>query len=681
MLTPGRLILLRLGLCLVAVAGYAPVAWGGPAAEVSFRLQDFRGAWHSSDDVRSRKLIVLAFVGVDCPVANRYASTLAELAREFEPRGVAFFAVDANRQDGVTAMGRFADAHKFPFPFLKDAGNVLADRLGVERTPEVVVLDEKRTVRYQGRVDDQFTPAAHRPSPTRRDLANALGELLAGREVSTPTTEAVGCRIGRVRPAGKGSVTYSGQVARVLRDRCVVCHRSGEIAPFALTSYEEAASWAETIAEVVRAGRMPPWHASPDHGKFRNEARLTDAEKAAIAAWAADGAPMGDPVESPTPTVDANANVWRIPTPDLVVELPRAVEIPASGVLPYQNFMIDLKLDHDVWVKATQVRPQNPAVVHHLIVYVLPPGQVSNNPFDYDFLAAYSPGMPPRILPEGTAKVIPAGAKLLVQVHYTPRGTPQTDRSRIGLAFADRATVRKRMTSAAAINYQFRIPPKAADYPVTAEHRFNQDYILYALLPHMHLRGKSFRYEAVYPDGRREVLLDVPRYEFDWQNAYVLDEPKAMPEGTIMRCLARFDNSADNPNNPDPSRVVTFGEQTNDEMLVGYMDVALGYQDLSVPAPSATPRGDGDFDVTFRHRPPAGTKSVQLAATFNKDFSPVQKLDGPGPDGLYTTTISLPPGRYEYKYVQDGKHYRHDPANWQQTGFFNNSVLTIGKVP
>jgi peroxiredoxin len=679
MLAQGRWTLPRPGVWLLVLGCLVPIARGSAPAEVSFRLQDSRGAWHSSDDVRDRKLIVLAFLGVDCPVAGRYAPTLADLSREFGPKGVAFFAVDANRQDGATAMGRFADANKLPFPFLKDPGNALADRLAIARTPEVVVLDERRTVRYQGRVDDQFTPTAHRPSPTRRDLAVALGELLAGREVSTPKTEAAGCRIGRVRPPGQGAVTYSGHVARVLRDRCVVCHRAGEIAPFALTSYEEAAGWADTIAEVVREGRMPPWHASPDHGKFRDVARLTEGEKAAIAAWAADGAPRGDAVEPPAPPPVADG--WRIPKPDLVIELPKVVEVPASGTVPYQYFTIDPKLDHDIWVKASQVRPGNPAVVHHLVVYVLPPGQSSENPLDNDFLAAYSPGMPPRTLPEGTARVIPAGSKLLVQAHYTPRGTPQTDRSRIGLSFADRSTVRRRMTAAAAIKYDFRIPPKAADHALTAEHRFNQDYILYSLMPHMHLRGKSFRYEAVYPDGRREILLDVPRYEFDWQNVYVLDEPKAMPEGTVMRCLARFDNSAGNPNNPDPSRVVTFGEQTNDEMLIGYMEVALGYQDLSVPAPSAISRGDGQFDVTFRHRPPAGTRTVHVAGTFNKDFSPVQKLDGPGPDGLFTTTIRLTAGRYEYKFVQDGKNYRHDPANWRQAGFFNNSVLSVGQTP
>ncbi|WP_435008541.1 redoxin domain-containing protein [Tundrisphaera lichenicola] len=678
MLHPGRWTLTFLGLCLAAM-GMAAESRGEAPAEVAFRLQDFRGAWHSSEDVPAGKRIVLAFLGVDCPVANRYAPTLADLSREFEGRGVAFFAVDSNRQDGPTAMGRFSEANKLPFPFLKDAGNSLADRLGVERTPEVVVLDERRMIRYQGRIDDQFAPGSHRASPTRRDLAIALGELLDGREVSVPSAPAAGCRIGRMRPPGDGPVTYSGQVAQVLRDRCVACHREGEIAPFALTSYEEAVGWADTIAEVVREGRMPPWHASPDHGKFRNEARLTKGEKAAIVDWARDGAPQGEPT-GPTPS-PPGPDGWQIPEPDLVLELPRVVEIPATGVLPYQRFEIDPKLDRDTWVNASQVRPGNPSVVHHLVVYVLPPGEGARNPLDNQFLAAYSPGMPPRILPPGTAKVIPAGSKLLVEAHYTPRGTPQTDRSRIGLTFADRSTIRKRMTSASAINYEFRIPPGAADYPVAAEHRFNQDYILYALMPHMHLRGKSFRFEAAYPDGRAEVLLDVPRYEFDWQNAYVLEDPKPMPEGTVIRCLARFDNSADNPNNPDPSRVVTFGEQTNDEMMIGYMDVALGYQDLGDPAPSAVARGDGNFDVTFRHRPPAGTRTVHLAATFNKDFSPAQKLDEPGPEGLFSTTIPLPPGRYEYKYVQDGKNYRHDPANWRQAGFFNNSVLTVGEAP
>jgi hypothetical protein len=318
-------------------------------------------------------------------------------------------------------------------------------------------------------------------------------------------------------------------------------------------------------------------------------------------------------------------------------------------------------------------------VLHHLVVFVQPPGHRGKGPADVDFLAGYSPGMPPRELPPGLAKVVAAGSKLLVQAHYTPRGVAQTDRSKIGLVFADPATIRKRMTSVAAINSEFRIPAGAASFQAVAEHRFNQDYVLYALLPHMHLRGKSFRFEATYPDGRQEVLLDVPRYDFDWQNFYVLEDPKPMPEGTVIRCTGEFDNSADNPNNPDPTRTVRFGEQTNDEMLVGYMNVALDYQDLSVGPPKIVARADGEFDVTFRHKPPAGTKTVHVAASFNKDYSPVQELDGPDPQGFFTATVVVPAGRYKYKYVHDGGNYRHDPANWQQTGFFNDSVLNVGK--
>ncbi len=226
--------------------------------------------------------------------------------------------------------------------------------------------------------------------------------------------------------------------------------------------------------------------------------------------------------------------------------------------------------------------------------------------------------MPPRILPEGVARLVPAGSRLMFQVHYTPRGIPQTDRSEIGLVFADPKTIRKEMTAIAAINMDLSIPAGSADYEAEADHRFNQDTIVYSLLPHMHLRGKSFRFEAVYPDGRREVLLDVPRYEFEWQNVYVLAQPKLMPEGSVLRCLARYDNSDGNPSNPDPKRTVTWGEQTHDEMLVGYVEVALADQDLALGEPTVQKRDDGRYDVTFRYRPPAGTASVYLAGTLQR---------------------------------------------------------------
>ena len=576
---------------LTVMLGFSSAALSPEGHAVGFKLQDYRGGWHNLEDVPASKLVVIAFLRADCPLAGLYGPKLAELARNYEKKEVAFFGVDANRLDAPSALARFAREQDLPFPLLKDLGNELAGRLEVERSPEVFVLDHDRVVRYRGRVDDQFSFGVHRPAPTKRDLAAALDDLLAGRAVATPRTEAVGCKISR---AGKtdenAAVNYSKHVARILRDRCVACHREGEIAPFSLASYKEAAGWAEMIDEVVQGGRMPPWHASPEYGKFSNDCRLTDEEKRTIATWVAAGAPEGDPKDLPEPAHYVEG--WRIPAPNLVISLPKTVEIPAEGTMPYQNFSIDPKLNEDVWVRASQVRPGNPSVVHHLVVFVIPPGSRESEG-RIDFLAAYAPGMPPRVLPDGLAKLVPAGSKLMFQVHYTPRGTPQTDRSEIGLVFADPKTIRKEMTAIATINMDLRIPAGAADYAATAEHRFDQDTILYSLLPHMHLRGKAFRFEAVFADGRREVLLDVPRYEFEWQNVYVLSEPRLMPEGSVLRCLARYDNSAANLSNPDPTKTVRWGEQTKDEMLVGYVEVARADQDLSLGAPAIRKLGDG----------------------------------------------------------------------------------------
>ena len=587
-----------------------------------------------------------------------------------------FYAVDANQQDGPVAIGRFADAHALPFPILKDVGNDLADRLGAERTPEVFVLDESRAVRYRGRVDDQYAIGVHRPAPTAHDLADAIEALLGGRPVATPRTEAAGCKIGRAsKPEGKGDVTYSKQVARILQDRCVSCHRPGEIAPFSLTDYRQAAGWSSMIAEVVDEGRMPPWHASPVHGKFANDARLTPDEKRALDAWVAAGAPEGNPADLPPPARYPEG--WRIPKPDLILEMPEAVEIPAEGVMPYQNITIDPKLTKDVWVRASQVRPGNASVVHHLVVTVIPPGAKGSDESGGDFLAAYAPGMPPRILPEGVARRVPAGSKLKFQLHYTPKGTKQVDRSKIGLCFADPSTVRKDLKSGMALDFRLRIPPGAADYVSRADFRFDQAGILYSMMPHMHLRGKSMRFEAEYPDGRREVLLDVPRYEFDWQNLYVLAEPKVMPEGTVLHCEGHFDNSADNPNNPNPKRLVTFGEQTKDEMLVGYLNYALLEQDLTQGGPAVRHLDDGKSEVTFRYKPDVPAKTVALVGTFTGWKDKALPMVGPDAKGFYAAKVVLDPGSHEYKFLLDGDRYRHDPGNSEQSGFFHNSLVKL----
>jgi len=558
----------------------------------AFTLSDYRGKSHSLADNHEAKLTVVAFLGTECPLAKLYAPRLAELAKQYSLRGVAFFGVVSNQQDSVTELAAFARIHGVEFPLVKDLANAVADDFCAQRTPEVFVLDKDRVVCYRGRIDDQYgiTPEGagyQLPAPRRRDLAEALEELLAGKSVSQPLTDVAGCRIGRVRqPDPTSDVTFSNQVSRILNANCVYCHRPSQIAPFSLTRYEEVVGWAEMILEVVDQGRMPPWHADPAVGHFANDARLSDADKATIRRWVQNGAPEGDPAQLPAPHEFHES--WSIPTPDQVVYMSdEPFTIPAEGVVEYQEFVVDPGWTEDRWIAAIEPRPENRAVVHHILVFVIPPKGYRFNvegKLRTEFLAAFAPGYRQTVLPEGTARFVPAASKLVFQMHYTPIGTQQQDRSCLGIKFADARQVRKEIAVGSAGNYVFRIPPQAPNHEVEAEYTFRRDSLLMALMPHMHLRGKDFRYVAHYPDGRSEDLLNVPRYDFGWQTLYQLAEPKVMPKGTRLHCVAHFDNSADNLNNPDPSKEVAFGDQTWEEMMIGFFEMAILDQDLSKPA-------------------------------------------------------------------------------------------------
>jgi peroxiredoxin len=553
----------------------------------NFQARDYRGADRRLSDWRDSKLVVVVFLGVDCPLAKRYGPRLAALASEFEGRGVAFVGIDSNRGDSPSAIGRYARRHHIPFPLLTDAGNAIADRFGAERTPEAFVLDGRRVVRYRGRIDDQYGVGLQRAKVTRRDLAVALEELLAGKPVSQPVTAAPGCVISRASaPPPTGRVTYCRDIAPLLQKHCQACHRPGQIAPFALTSYREAAGWAGTIQEVVEEGRMPPWHAGPGHGKFANDPSLAPRDKQLILDWIRDGCPEGDPHDLPPPARFAAG--WNIPEPDLVVSMPEPFTVPAEGVIEYQFFAADPGFREDRWIQAAEIRPGNRAVVHHCNVFLQPPGTGDfgeTGSLGSYCLAAAAPGTPPLLLPDGMAKRIPAGWRLVFVMHYTPNGSVQTDRTSIGLKFADPKSVKKEVATKLMYDLDLCIPPHAADHRVGQTWEVKRDVLLLAFFPHMHLRGKSFRYEALYPDGTAEVLLDVPRYDFNWQHRYVLAEPKRLPAGTRLRCTAVYDNSADNPANPDPDATVNTGTQSWEEMFNGYFDVALADEDLTQPVP------------------------------------------------------------------------------------------------
>ena len=607
----GSLIAL-VALCLVSHVSAAEKIQPKPPGEQikSFRLPDFRGKQWSFDDYKDQKAIALAFLGTECPLARQYGSRLQEIADKYQDKGVTVVGVFSNQQDSLAEMGAFARVLKVDLPLLKDGGNQVADHLGASRTPEVVLLDGQRTIRYRGRIDDQFTYGRQRPKVEREYLVEAIDALLAGKPVETAETEVVGCHIGRILKAKPSSeVTYSKHIAPILNAHCVTCHRPGEIGPFSLTNYEESVGWAAMMREVVEEERMPPWSASPAHGKFSNDARLSDEEKSLIYRWVEAGAPEGDRKDLPKPPQFTEG--WQIPKPDAVFFIAdKPYNVPAKGEVKYQHFIVDPGFKEDKWVRAAEARPGNRSVVHHIIVGVLPPkGSTQLGDVHTEFLVATAPGAKPMDLPDDMAKFVPAGSRLVFQIHYTTNGEPQQDRSSVGLVFTDASKVRRQVGTNKADNHGFRIPPGASNHRVEANHRFGSDMLLYSMFPHMHLRGKAFRYTAVFPDGKEEILLDIPRYDFNWQLSYVLAEPKRMPAGTKLRCEAWYDNSEDNIANPDPTAEVRWGDQTWEEMMLGYFDVA--------PA-DTTARGGksrtSEFVEAAKKSPPKLTDEVKALA-------------------------------------------------------------------
>jgi peroxiredoxin len=581
----------------------------------AFTLKDYRGAAHSLSDFDGRKLMVVAFLGTECPLAKLYAPRLAALAQKYEPQGVAFVGINSNRQDSLTEIAAHARTHQIEFPVLKDLGNAVADQMGAVRTPEVFVLDQNRVIRYRGRIDDQYGVGYIRDKVDQQYLAQALDQLLAGQEVATAETESAGCYIGRVRDVKASDVTYSNQIARIFRDRCVECHREGEIAPFALSNYEEVAGWADTIAEVVRDRRMPPWHADPEHGTFANDLSLSAEEKELIYTWAANGAPEGNPSDLPEPRHYLTG--WSLPMePDFVVNMqPEPFKVPAEGEVEYQNFMVDPGFTEDKWVKASQIVPGNAAVVHHVLAFVRQPGDRGRN-FDENglgFLAAYVPGNRAKPFPEGMAKFVPAGSRLVFQVHYTPIGSEQLDQGKLGLVFAKPEEITHLVQTVSTGDRGFRIPPHDDNYRAEATMvEYQHPLQILSFSPHMHLRGKSFLYEAIYPDGNREVLLDVPRYDFNWQTSYELAEAKVLPPGAKVHCVAHWDNSENNLSNPDPSATVRWGDQTWEEMMIGFFDVA-------VPVDREKLLAEGTIPQLQPKVPPAIERAKELIAQFDAD--------------------------------------------------------------
>jgi peroxiredoxin len=541
---------------------------------------DWQGREHQLHEYQSQKVLVVAFLGTECPLVKQYAGRLMEIRDKFKSEGVEVIGINSNVQDSLEEIGAFGRRQKIDFPLLKDPDGKIAQRFGATRTPEVFVLDSNRTIAYYGRIDDQFGVGYVKPQPESQELVLALNTLLGGGKVETPHQPAPGCRIGRHRVEENQQVnpeiTFNKQIVRILQKRCIECHREGEIGPMDLTNYSEVAGWAEMIQEVIHDGRMPPWHASPNYGNFANDRSMSEEEIQLIDRWVAAGVPEGDRNDLPEPKKYVTG--WQLPKePDMVVQMAdKPFQVPARGDVRYQYFRVDPGFTEDKWLKAAEILPSNPAVVHHVLVFVREKGSFEGLEAERGFLVGYVPGTRVGPYPDGLAKRIPAGSELIFQVHYTPIGTPQEDLTKLGMIFAEPDSIQQEVVTTSAVQVRLNIPPGEANYQTNAttpEELPESELLL--MSPHMHLRGKAFRYTLLKPDGTREILLDVPKYDFNWQTAYWLSEPLKIPAGSKMYCEAVFDNSEENLNNPDPSARVRWGDQTYEEMMIGYFDIAV----------------------------------------------------------------------------------------------------------
>lgn len=566
-------IVLGLCLCLYAL-GAAGIAQAEDAtrAVASFSLPAANNTQISLP--QQADAVVVCFLGTECPLARLYAPRLQKLADQYADKGVVFIGVVSNLQDTLAEVERFRQSNNIHFPIGMDYDQKVAESLGATRTPEVVVLDSRRAIRYQGRIDDQYLPGVVKPQASVSELVDALDAILGNEPLRITKTQSIGCLIGRPKRAveAKTNVTYTGSIARIFQANCVECHRSGEIGPFAMTDFEELRGWGDMIVEVINDGRMPPWHAAPGHVALRNARSMSEKDKQSVRDWVEAGMPYGDAGELPALPPE-NAEWYLTRSPDLAVEMRKTpYQVPAEGTVDYQYFVVDPGLKEDKWISEAQVVPGNPGVVHHAIVFIRPPDGTDVRGISW--LTAYVPGQRQHVLPLGSARRIPAGSKFVFQMHYTPNGTPQQDVTKVGMLFVDKDSVKKEVTTLMAINQEFEIPAQVADHPVTAKlKRLPKGGQLLAVSPHMHVRGKSFELLMKQGDQQR-TLLDVPHYDFNWQHTYELAEPLDLDSVESIEFVARFDNSTGNPVNPNPNEVVTWGDQTWEEMAVAFFEVS-----------------------------------------------------------------------------------------------------------
>ncbi len=566
-------------------------------------LADLNGARIALRDLPFDRALVVTFSSIVCPASLKYDIHRAQIHDKYARKGVRLISVNANFNETAKDIRAHHVQNPVPFAVFQDPHNKLADHLGATHTPQAFLFDAHYRLRYKGEIDNGWGVPE---DTTSRGLWDALDALLSRREIATPSLPSFGCEIRRApnatSAASASTPTFYRDVLPVLQNRCQTCHRPGGIGRVSFLDYTEILAWAHQMRDSIEARIMPPWKARPEYGDFKNSRRLTDTEIRTFTEWVEGGMPKGNPADQPESR--AFPTGWALGTPDLILKPEAPYALEAVGRDEYRCFVLPTKQDRANDVSAIEVLPGARAVVHHVSAYIDVSGkarlQQENAPGPgypcfggigvpiYESLGGWAPGNTPFILPDGTGRHLPRDSDVILQIHYHKIGRAVEDHSRLGIYFAKKP-VEKRLREEVINSRLLFIPPNVKRHRVTGAITIAQDQHLLGILPHMHLLGTEMKITATYPDGTQNPLIWVEPWDFNWQETYVYKTPVALPRGTRIALEAFYDNSADNPRNPNnPPRLVRWGENSTDEMCTAFLYVTRDDENLL----KGRPRGD-----------------------------------------------------------------------------------------
>lgn len=546
------------------------LAWSAGSKRVGdFALLDHQGYFHNAAYYDNYKAIALLVQANDSKATVKALPQFQALASGHE-EAVKFFLLNPTGNQSRESVAKQATKYDTDLPILIDHSQLVAEAMGIEHTGEAILFSPKTfTVLYRGDV---------------AGLAKAIDNVLADAPVATPYVATAGDAISYPAMVAhkKSPLSYTKDVAPILAENCARCHREGGIGPFAMNSHAMIQGWAPMIREVVMAKRMPPGQVDPHVGDIINTYALSPEQSQTLVHWIEAGAKKDGDID-PLTQLEWPESVWAFGEPDLIINVPPQ-DIPATGVLDYIRVTVPIEgLEEDRWVRASQYVAGDRSVLHHTLNRIIPPGAEErrrgfvdgDDNDDEPSITAYIPGADPYHEPPNTGGLLRKGSKISLQLHYTTNGKATTDASRIGVWFYPKGVVpEERMSGQCACIFTpnwVKIPPYEADHEMTRAVTLPKDAYLYSMTPHMHFRGKRMRFYAEYPDGNKEEILNIAKYNYAWQMAYTLREPKFLPAGTKMIAVGAFDNSEQNKANPDPAREVPWGQQSWDEMFFGAM--------------------------------------------------------------------------------------------------------------